>query len=88
MFHNNPQASSDLHKPGEEVEEGNYFVVDWVCSNPMRPGKGIPTIIAGNINKTELDLIVQNTIPMEEPRFGTKQRILLKVVKVHNIKEK
>jgi hypothetical protein len=88
MYHNNPQASSDLHKAGEEVIEGNYFVVDWVCSNPMRPGKGMPSIIAGNINKEEMELLVNSQIPMEEPRFGTKQRILLKVAKVYNIKEK
>ena len=87
MFTQNPSNPADLQSTTEKVTVDNYFIIDWICSNPMRPGKGTPVIIAGNISPAELDLINAGKIRIEDPRYGTKHRAIVKVVQVSDIAE-
>lgn len=86
MFQGN--TSAGFHqKPNEKIEQGNYFVIDWICANPMNPARGVPVIVAGNISLDEAQKIVANQIVIEDVRTAAKQRVLCKVVKVADIKE-
>jgi hypothetical protein len=72
-------------KENEEVKEGAYFIVDWVGNDPIRRGNRKPIIIAGNLTEEELASVKDGRIKLEPPRFGTVQRVLLKVVAVEKL---
>ena len=74
-------------KPNEKIELGNYFVIDWLCSNPMNPTRGNPLIIAGNITLDEAQRIVKHQIAIEDVSTAATQRIICKVVQVADLKE-
>lgn len=86
MFQNNTSAGFN-QRPNEEIKEGNYFIVDWICANPMNPTRGVPTIVAGNVTLEEAERIIAGHIIIEDVRTAAKQRVLCKVIKVANIKE-
>jgi len=75
-------------QPEEDIKEGSYFIIDWVGNDPIRRGNRKPIIIAGNLTNEELTHISSGKIKLELPRFGTVQRVLLKVVAIENINPK
>ena len=86
MFNANT-AAGFYKRANEEVQEGNYFIIDWVCANPMNPSRGVPIIVAGNISLEEAEKIIKGEIPVEDIRTAGRQRILCRAVKVATIKE-
>lgn len=87
MYQNNPTDPNVIQPQGERVTEGAYFIVDWICSDPMKRGRGVPTVVIGNANEDEMKKIAQGAIRIENPRNAAKQRVLLKVIKVTDLAE-
>ena len=87
MYQNNPQNSPALQLEDEKVEKDRYFIIDWVCANPMKPGRGTPVIVVGNASEEDMQNILKGVIKIEDPRMGTRQRALVKTVQVLDLKE-
>ena len=84
-MYQNHTLDPNLQRADERVDEGNYFIVDWICSDPMKAGRGVPIIIAGNATEEDLKNIAVGKLRVENPRHSTKQRVLLKVIKVTDL---
>ena len=69
----------------DEIKEGNYFIIDWVVNNPMKPEVGIPKVIVANATEEDLEKISKGIIKIPHPTVGASLRILAKVEKINKI---
>jgi hypothetical protein len=86
MYVNAPlNAMGIAMRPDEEVKPENYFFIDWIGNDPMHSSARYPIIVAGNMSPEELNMLKNHKIGIETPRYGTRQRVLLKVVAIEKI---
>lgn len=81
-----PTTGSNPQADGELVEVGNFYIIDLVGNNPLKPGQSRNVIQVGNATEADLEAITKGQIKIDVARFGTRQRVLLKVVSVENLK--
>jgi hypothetical protein len=81
-------ALSQLQVANEKIEKGNFFVVDWVGGDTMRRGRRHPVIIVGNATPEQLQQIKDKALKLDNPRYGTAQRVILQVVEIEDFESK
>jgi len=86
MFVQSGQFAANVPKEyDEKIKDGNYFIIDWVGNDPLHRGARYPIVVAGNITEEQLQMIADKKIIVENPRFGTAQRVIVKVEKILDI---
>ena len=86
MYTNSGPYANNIPKvQDEEIKDGNYFIIDWIGNDPIHRGSRYPIVIAGNITEEQLQMIADKKIAIEPPRFGTAQRVVLKVERMVKI---
>lgn len=69
----------------QESKKGNFFIIDLVANNPMRPTALNAMLIVSNATKEDMEKIKTGTVRIPPPMPGTKQRLTLKVDSVNDI---
>lgn len=69
----------------EELKEGNYFILDWIVNNPMKPDVGTPRVIVANATQEDIEKITAGTMVIPPPTVGSKYRVMLKIEKLNVI---
>ena len=69
----------------DDLKEGNYFIIDWIVNNPMKPDVGTPRIIVANASEADITSISAGSMRIPNPTVGAKYRVILKIDKINPI---